>query len=515
MNGPMRGTPNSFGSASTTSSASVTVTGTVLNAATGLPVPRALVQLSGRSILTDHEGKFEFDQFTTASNAVLQVNKPGFYASPDADPMTNMVLRGDQLSAPIVVRLYAEGLLTGTLTATDGTPLSQVMVTAQRSVYNDTGHRWTPTGNSMTNSRGEFRLAVPPGDYRIETAFSPRLRGTSKAVLPLSIPASGSPGGSGVIHLSSGSEERFELHPAVGPAYAVGIHVEPTPDRGFPMMMARNSDGTTIPLAVARDGREGEMRVELPTGTYALIAELNTGDSMEYGESAVTIADHPVAGVVVRLTAVPSIPVELIQDAGTTSDKSPLTIPQLGLMIESTQEAPSRRGGSPMAPIISRERGTYFRAAPGTYRLTARNSGQWFVKSATYGTTDLLQQDMTIAPGAGSSAIVLTVSNQSGSLSGTASLNGSPSQVSIYLLPSGPSVSSVYSTRSGSDGSFNFSYLPPGSYQAIAFEARHSANYRDPTALADYGTYLHSVTINAGEKATLDLNAVPSTELVP
>jgi len=207
--------------------------------------------------------------------------------------------------------------------------------------------------------------------------------------------------------------------------------------------------------------------------------------------------------------------VELIQDAAGTSDKSPLTIPQLGLMIESTQEASSRRGSYPMAPIISRERGTYFRAAPGTYRLTARNSGQWFVKSATYGTTDLLQQDMTIAPGAGSSAIVLTVSNQTGSLSGSASLNGSPSQVSIYLMPSGPSATPIYSTRSGPDGSFNFSYLPSGSYQAIAFESRHSVNYRDPKVLADYGTYLHTVTINAGEKATVDLNAVPSTELVP
>lgn len=317
-----------------------------------------------------------------------------------------------------------------------------------------------------------------------------------------------------MIHLSSGSEERFELHPAVGPAYAVGIRLEPTPDRGFPMVTARSSDGTLMPLAVARNGPEGEMRVELPTGTFKLVAELNTGDSMEYGESAVTIADHPVSGVVVRLATVPSIAVELVQDAGTTSDKS-LTIPQLGLMLEPTQESSSRRGSYPIAPITSRERGTYFRAPPGSYRLTARNAGQWFVKSATYGTTDLLQQDMTIAPGAGSSAVVLTVSNQTGSLSGIAGLNGSPSQVSIYLMPAGPSAVSVYSTHSRSDGSFNFSYLPPGTYQAIAFESRHAANYRDPKALADYGSYLHPVTINAGEKATLDLTAVPQTELVP
>jgi hypothetical protein len=94
-------------------------------------------------------------------------------------------------------------------------------------------------------------------------------------------------------------------------------------------------------------------------------------------------------------------------------------------------------------------------------------------------------------------------------------LNGTPSPVWIYLIPSGPSVTPVFALRSGLDGSFNFSYLPPGSYQAIAFEVRHSTNYRDPKALADYGTYLHSVTISVGDKAGLDLNAVPSTELLP
>src|SRR5215469_4247530 len=45
------------------STSPVNVTGVVINAATGTPVPRALVQLGNRAMLTDHEGKFEFDQF--------------------------------------------------------------------------------------------------------------------------------------------------------------------------------------------------------------------------------------------------------------------------------------------------------------------------------------------------------------------------------------------------------------------------------------------------------------------
>ena len=41
-----------------------TVQGQVINAATGAPVPRALVRLNDRAVLTDHDGKFRFDQNT-------------------------------------------------------------------------------------------------------------------------------------------------------------------------------------------------------------------------------------------------------------------------------------------------------------------------------------------------------------------------------------------------------------------------------------------------------------------
>jgi hypothetical protein len=58
-------------------------------------------------------------------------------------------------------------------------------------------------------------------------------------------------------------------------------------------------------------------------------------------------------------------------------------------------------------------------------------------------------------------------------------------------------------------------HLPPGSYQAIAFEGRHSANYRDPASLAPFSSHARSVTVNAGDKPTLNLDAVPVAEVAP
>jgi hypothetical protein len=57
--------------------------------------------------------------------------------------------------------------------------------------------------------------------------------------------------------------------------------------------------------------------------------------------------------------------------------------------------------------------------------------------------------------------------------------------------------------------------VPPGSYEAVAFENRHSANFRDPNVLAAFASRVRSVTIDVGDKATLDLDAVPSAELQP
>jgi hypothetical protein len=469
--------------------------------------------MNDRSMLTDHEGKFEFDQFLSANSAVLEVRKPGFYVNPEMTANTT-VLRADQITMPIIVRLYPEALITGTLTASDGTPLPRVFVAALRSTYNDAGHQWLSTGHSMTNSRGEFRMAVPPGDYRIETNFSPRFMGSQDAILPLRVP-SDSTAGTGGIHMSSGTEERFELHPIVSRTHTVSLRLESPQQHGFPLLVARSSDGTVIPVSVLGSGPGGieQMRIALPSGTFTLMATLNRGDTVEYGEATVTIADQDIVGVTLRLAPLAPIPVQVVVDSESKSDKVPPTPQQLGLMLQNVQESHT---GMPSTLVMARgNQSSSIRPTPGTYRFSARGSGQWFVKSATYGTTDLLQQDMTVAAGAGSSAIFVTVSDQIGGLQGSTKQNGVPSSAWVYAIPTGRSAVPFYMSRSNFDGSFNYSSLPPGSYQVISFEGVHSADYRDAKTLGPYTTYVRSVTVTAGSKATLDLDTVPTSELKP
>jgi hypothetical protein len=218
--------------------------------------------------------------------------------------------------------------------------------------------------------------------------------------------------------------------------------------------------------------------------------------------------------VILRFTPVPSIPVELLIDGSSTTESTTPGLSQLGLVLNS--ELADSDGGYVGVGLSSRTNQTFFfLAPPGNYRLVGRNSGTWYIKSASYGDSDLLTQDLDVAPGASGVPIRITVSSETGSLQGTVKLNGNPVAAWIYVIPNGPSAQANYSTRSSSTGSYNFAHLPPGSYQAIAFERQHTADYRAPGGLSPFDNRANSITISIGDKPTLNLEAVPAAEVIP
>jgi hypothetical protein len=494
-----------------------TVLGQVINATTGSPVARALVRLNNRAVLTDNEGKFRFEQNTETSANIL-VTKPGFSASTEMQEPGNLFLQGAQLASPLELRLYPEALLTGTVIAHDGTPLPRISVSALRSYFDDTGHRWLTAVQDQTDSHGNFRLPVPAGEYRIETRYTPLDPTTGEAVLPVTVPNEGSSNTSQNIRIHSGEEQHFELRPDVSPTHTVTLATQSSGGRDFLRVSARASNGTRLQVNPQMNGGAGETRetkIQLPQGTYSLTATRNNPEDPEEAETTVTVPDHDISGIVLQFSPIPSIPVELIMDSSVTSDNTqPPTLPQLGLTLQNDQADPER-GDSTVRPTTRRDQSFVFVATPGSYHLQGRNTGAWYIKSATYGDSDLLQENLVVVPGAAGTPIRVVVSDQTAALQGTVNLNGSPAACWVYLVPTSPSAQTVISVRSSSAGSYTTSHLPPGTYQAVAFERRHSVNYRDPASLSGFTEHVQSVTVNAGDKPTLNLEAIPVAEVVP
>jgi hypothetical protein len=496
-------------SSSIGSAAPGNVSGQVINAVTGQPVARALVRLNDRAVLADHDGKFEFDQSTEASGNVMVI-KPGFSSSADSAP-PNIFLQGNQLAAPLRLLLYPEALLTGTLLAPDGSPLQGIMVSARRSLYDEMGHRVSNAGQTQTDSHGDFRLPVPGGSYRIETSYVPRDRNTGLAVLPVVVPDEGSSDTSEEIRIHSGEQQHFDLRPAVRGTHRVTASVDR--GMGFVRMTARASNGSMLRINSASNG-PGETTVELPQGTYTLMARRINGDSPEEAETTVTVPDHDISGVVLRFSPVPSVPVELSIDGDSTSDNSQPALTQFNLVLVNDHPDLEQDGSTIRLSNVA-NRGFSFTASPGSYQLAGRISGGWYVKSVSNGASDVLQQGLVVAPGGGGTTLRVVVSNQTGSLQGTVRLNGTPGSCWVYLIPTTPGAQAFFLVHSNAEGAYTNSHLPPGSYQAIAFEGRHSANYRDASALEPFAAQVRSITVNVGDKATLDLDAVPNAEVVP
>jgi len=505
-----------FGATASTTASSIpsSVIGQVINASTGAPVSRAMVRLNDRAVLTDNEGKFRFDQNSESSANVL-VSKPGYYAGTEFSEPANLFLSSSQLAAPIELRLYPEALLTGTLTAPDGTPLPHISVSALRNVYDDAGHRWITAGRAQTDSHGNFRIPVQAGDYQLETRYTPQDRTTGEAVLPTTVPNESSSNTSTMIRIHSGEEQHFELRPAVSPTHTVTASTQPPSGRGFTRISARSSNGSTLSVGPTMSGSIGEMKIQLPQGTYTLTARMMSDpEAPEQAETTVTVPDHDISGVVLQFFPVPAIPVEMVVDGASTSDNTPPNLQQMGLTLQSEQADPDR-GDSSVRLTTRRDQSLVFVAPPGDYRLAARNSGAWFIKSVTYGDSDLLQQELVVAPGAAGTPIRVVVSNEMGSLQGSVKLNGDPSASWVYLIPTNSGVQTVYTTRSNATGGYSFAHLPPGSYQVVAFERRHSADYRNPESIAPFSGQVQSVNINAGDKPSVNLDAVPVAEVIP
>lgn len=494
----------------------VTISGRVVNASTGTPIARALVRLNDRAILTGYDGKFEFDQVTDASGN-LQVSKPGFYASIEPGGSSGFYLKTSQVTTSLELRLYPEAIFTGTVTAPDGDPLPNILVSARRSMFNGSGHVWVPVAQIQTDSHGRFRLPVQSGDYKLVSMYVPHMDGADKAVLPVIVPSGTSSETSGLLHIRSGEEQHFDLHPTTSRAYTVTASFDSDTERSFPRITAHSSNGSIISLPVHFSHNEdsGTVQVELPSGTYTLNASVRSPEGVEEGETTVTVSDHDVSGVAFHLAPVPILPVELQIDEAATSDNSQPNLVQFGLMLESDQ-VDLDNFSFPVPLIRSRDGGMAFTVAPGSYHLRSHNGGgAWYIESATYGTSDLLQQEMVVAPGAGGIPIRITVSNQAGSLQGTCKLNGVATGCWVYLIPTTPSATTVFTERGNEQGVYSYTHLPPGSYQAIAFEQMHSADYGDPAALTLFATHVRAVTINTGEKPTLDLDIVSEAEMAP
>lgn len=517
-----------------TTEQSSSIHGLIRNAATNRPLARALVQVEGRSLLTGPDGRYEFRGLNGTATTV-RVSKPGFYEG--FDPY-GAATKSAPVGSPedVELRLYPEALLTGTLSAADGEPLTQVNVQALRRVEDESGSRWSMAGQVNTNADGQFRLPLPGGEYVVQTQFVAERFGVHGAILPVMVPASGTTAGGGAntvastLQLLSGSEQHLDLHPPVRSSHAVHIQVDSTASRTDgapgPQIRVHLANGIIFQPQARPGEKSGETVLNLPNGNYLLSASTGTrGDAASYGETRVTVADEDVTGVLIHLQKAMDLTIETAIDPAATETGgtagaapvdpgSPAFAQKLGIYLQRTDAGVSLRNEN-VSPTPRPDGTVEFTLEPGSYRLKSAGYGPWFIESANAGGTDLLTQVLVVDGGSSSQPLRLVVSNLAASVKGTTRISGAGAPCSVYLIANAPSATPVIIAKSGGDGSFTRSSLPPGSYRVVATEDKINFDLTRAGVQRQLAPYMKTVTIGASETAGVELDAVPASELKP
>jgi len=147
------------------------VEGTVINAISGHPIPRALVQWNGQSgqvaVLSGPGGEFAFEG-VPEGRAQFLVQKPGYFQGRGGNfnPRSILLTVGPD-STRLAMKLTPEAVVFGRVLGKDGEPVEGATVRIEKAgAGSSSRYRGVPQRDGRTDEDGNFRIPeLPPGQY--------------------------------------------------------------------------------------------------------------------------------------------------------------------------------------------------------------------------------------------------------------------------------------------------------------------------------------------------------------
>ena len=484
--------------------ASITLAGTVVNSATGEPLPRALVVINGshidgageaaagrmlafqqihRTVLTDAAGAFRFSGLPEAQYNVA-AQKPGFRTDDAGDAQTkNLGLTASQET--LKLGLAPLGVITGKVVDQNGEPMLYVLVGILQENIDDGLRRARSTLQVTTDDRGVYRVAnLQPGKYYVKIlgtpgafllpgervydigeSFAPGYQNgpTFQSATPIEIGAATQATADFGAKLEPAWRIRGVLHgftPGEAVTYSLvfaGEEISATPDRFNPQTGAfefREMVNGPWLLRARQGNRRGEVAVTVKDGDPAPVS-LTLDPPMEVGVS-------------VRFTNSPP------KDRDGDVPPQPCHVSLTG----------ERLSGAATAQTYGYITGRPTSVVSGTYRVDISCFGA-YVESALAGQQDLLSNPVIhIQNGEAPPPIEVLATWGGGALRGKFEKKNIADETRLLLVPQAArSTGPVYTseTAADDDSDFAFTNLAPGPYNLFAFG--HDVAWRDPQFL--------------------------------
>ena len=514
------------------------LTGTVVNAVTGEPVGRALVQVYAggeRSMLTGPDGHFEFTGLPAAQTAV-NAQKPGFFSEDQiklkggwTPPSTIMI--GPDTPA-VTVRMVPESVIFGRVVA-NGEPVEGVAVKVMEAQIQDGRKDWAQPGAASTDDEGEFRIPnLMAGEYYLEigpkylpggtATFKGHDSGYERVFYP------SAPGLDGATPLVVGAGQRSEVE--------VSLKLEPWYRvSGMVRAGAEGANNTNVELfdgegeaieGLRLNPQTAEFEAHVASGTYMLHAQQFGPTGLAGSASVPVTVNADVVGMQVALGPAMTLPVRVKkEESGNVSapHTGPVAYsgngdrknepPPISMWLRWAAKTPGGLPNGGMLPNIGVDESgkpesfAVRNLMPGTYWMEMVRNPPWYVESAQCGNLDLLRETLTVGATAPCAAIDVVMRDDGATLKTSAQWDGDPAQAWVVTIPErAPGEATIMQMSRGDE--VEMSDMAPGDYSLVLVDRVQGLEFKNPDAMSAYMGKAARVTLSANQKTSVTLELV-------
>jgi hypothetical protein len=516
---------NESGAASTHS-----LSGTVLNAVTGEPVRRAMVQAAPanssqmRSVLSDSEGRFQFSDLPESEVTVL-AHKPGFFSEADLNPSDFQpeIVHFVSDTTSVTLKLVPEATISGHVASVKGDPIEDTTVRIFREVIANGYRHWEAKQPATTEEDGQFRMVgVTPGRYLLEAGPNiPSVRaGRNQGVRKEGFGTTFYPGvpdmdAATPFVVAAGQQVTADFALKLEPLLKVSGSVIGFPAGAGVEIQFVTKSGEVIPSPIDLDAQTGKFHGAILGGSYVLQARGSDSSGRLSATDLPIVVNSDVDGI--RLALGPSVGVQVNVElrpspnsaegvavanssAGKEIAASAVRLISMDTRIDNVEyQAEKNQDGT----LVFRN------LLPGRFALDVSTIAPWYVNSARSGAIDLLREEVTISSTRRLDPLEIVLRDDSAWLRGNVPADGPATPVWVLVLPEQQLMTQARTTLTTSGAGFEFAGLAPGEYKVLAFDRDTFAalEFRNAEVLAPYLSKAMTVTLHAGEGAVINLES--------
>ena len=488
------------------------LSGSVVNSATGEGIPRALVRTNGmvrRDAFTDAQGRFQIDSMPQCQVTVT-AQKPGFFGQQEESGGGGAWVEVGPNSSAVNIKLVPQGAIYGKVVDSAGLPIEHMPLRLTARSIREGRRRWEPRGMVESDEDGLFRFAgLMPGTYYLaagpregELQLMPEGEKQKSGFPHVYYPGVPDFTAASPIQLAAGQQVEADLSLSAVPVYQVaGMVTGHTPDQGVGFQVLTPA-GDEISLPTNFNMETGVFTLDnVPAGNYMLRAVSQSGLQPMRAETRINVNSN-LDGL--RLTLAPSVTIPIVVRIDSHSSQANPQRPPLSVQLTPTEIAMSEAFSTYDA---SRGGLTVQNVDFGTYTVELRPHSPWYVQSASYGQTNVLYDDITVSQGQ-SYPLDVVLRDDSASISGTLkSSDGTPAHATVVVVPQPLTRLAPHVSRGITD-SFNVTGLAPGDYLVFAFDQADGLELSNQDVIDVYASQAAHVTLTPNQKAQVQLDLI-------